>query len=78
MHRTVVLLFPNGETQYWFTERLFTAGDRLDRNGQAWIVSSVGAPDKDGRHTNMTLRPAEDSSLTIGSRLRRSQERVPG
>ena len=61
MPRTVTILFPDGKTEYWFTGLIFDVGDKLGRNGEPWIVTSVGEPDSDGTHTTITLRHDGDS-----------------
>ena len=42
MPRTLSLLFPNGETQFWLTEQMFEVGDRITRDGQTWVITSLG------------------------------------
>jgi hypothetical protein len=63
MPRTLTIFFPNGATEYWLTALVFEPGDKLDRNGATWIVTSVGSPEGDGesRHTTITVR--EDGDL---------------
>ena len=57
MPRTLSLLFPNGETEFWFTEQLFDVGDKITRDGQTWIVTNVGNFNRDGKALAVTLRP---------------------
>jgi hypothetical protein len=57
--RLLSLLFPDGGTQFWFTDELFAVGDRIIRDGQAWIVTSLGNFNRDGKALAVTLR-AED------------------
>jgi hypothetical protein len=61
MARTLSLLFPNGETQFWLTEQLFDVGDKITRDGQTWIVTSLGNFDRDGKALAVTLRADVDS-----------------
>jgi hypothetical protein len=49
-------LFPNGDTQFWLTEQLFVVGDKLTRDGQTWIVTSLGNFNRDGKALAVTLR----------------------
>ncbi len=57
MPRTLSLLFPNGETQFWFTEQTFVVGDKITRDGQTWIVTSLGNFNRDEKALAVTLRP---------------------
>jgi hypothetical protein len=61
MPRTLSLLFPNGETQFWLTEQLFDVGDEITRDGQTWIVASLGNFNRDGKALAVTVRPDDDS-----------------
>ena len=62
MPRTLTLFFPDGRTAYWLTALVFEPGDKLDREGGSWLVTSVGSPERDteGRHTTATLRAYSD------------------
>jgi hypothetical protein len=60
MPRTLSLLFPNGDTQFWLTERLFDVGDKVTHDGQTWIVTSVGNLNRDGKALAVTLRPDDE------------------
>jgi hypothetical protein len=57
--RTLSIHFPDGETQFWFTDRLFAPGDKIDRNGVPWIVTSIGESDGNAKHASITVRPHE-------------------
>ncbi len=59
MPRTLTMFFPDGRTEYWLTALVFEPGDKLDRNGESWIVTSVASPEMAGerRHMTLTLRP---------------------
>ena len=61
MPRTLSLLFPNGETQFWITEQLFEVGDTITRDGQTWVVTSLGNFNRDGKALAVTLRADDDS-----------------
>ena len=61
MPRTLSLLLPNGETQFWLTERLFEVGDRITRDGQTWVITSLGNFNRDGKALAVTLRADDDS-----------------
>jgi hypothetical protein len=58
--RLLSLLFPDGDTQFWFTNEVFAVGDRVIRDGQAWIVTSLGNFNRDGKALAMTLRPDDE------------------
>jgi hypothetical protein len=56
MPRTLSLLFPNGETEFWLTEQRFDVGDKISRNGETWIVTSLGNFNRDGKALAVTVR----------------------
>jgi hypothetical protein len=44
---------------------VFKVGDKLERNGESWIVTSIspldGGDDGDGKHTSITVRPVTEA-----------------
>ena len=54
--RTIVVRYPDGDTQYWLTEETFAAGDELRRNGHTWVVEAVLGPSRSGGYPTVTLR----------------------
>ena len=66
MPRTLSLLFPNGETQFWLTEQMFEVGDRITRDGQIWVVTSLGNFNRDGKALAVTLRVEGESQEATG------------
>lgn len=56
MPRMLSLLFPNGDTEFWRTERLFNVGDKITHGDQTWVVTSLGNFDRDGKAMAVTLR----------------------
>lgn len=55
--RTVVVRLPGGGTQYWFTDRSFSAGDKITRGGaSSWVVDDVLEPPHEATSTTVTLR----------------------
>jgi hypothetical protein len=54
--RTLSILFPDRETEFWFTDRVFAVGDTFKRNGATWIVTSVGERDGKTKHASVTVR----------------------
>jgi hypothetical protein len=54
------MLFPDGGTQFWLTKEEFLVGDKLTRNGEMWIVTSVGNFDRNGKALAVTLRPDDE------------------
>ena len=61
MPRTLSLLYPDGETEFWLTDKLFNVGDKITRNGQTWVVTSLGNFNRDGKAMAVTMRPDGDS-----------------
>jgi len=57
MPRTLSLLFSTGNTEFWLTEKMFDVGDKITRDGQTWIVTSLGNFNRDGKALAVTLRP---------------------
>jgi hypothetical protein len=45
--RTALVRFPNGDTQYWLTDREFAVGATVSQNDGHWIVSEI-TPERDG------------------------------
>jgi hypothetical protein len=51
---------PNGPTEYWFTELVFEVGDKFERAGETWVVTSIGETDQaNGKHVSVTVRRDE-------------------
>jgi hypothetical protein len=61
MPRTLSLLFPNGDTQFWLTEQMFDVGDKITRDGQTWVITSLGNFNRDGKALAVTLGAHGDS-----------------
>ena len=59
--RTVVISFPDGQSQYWLTDQLFAAGDTIQRNGNAWVVADVLEPARSGGYLKIVLRDLNGS-----------------
>jgi len=55
MPRTLTIRYPNGTIEYWFTELVFEAGDKLERSGMSWIVAHVSDPNEVGKHLTVTV-----------------------
>ncbi len=51
MPRTVTILFPDTPTEYWLTEAVLAVGDKLRRNGKAWVVAAIDESERDGGQT---------------------------
>jgi hypothetical protein len=64
--RTLAILFPDAEAQYWFTDRFFVVGDRLQRGGVTRFVTSVGESGGRGKHESITVRQDGDSPPSDG------------
>ena len=60
--RTIVVRYPDGDTQYWLTEETFSAGDELRRNGHTWVVEDVLGPSLSGGYPTVTLREKDVGS----------------
>jgi hypothetical protein len=61
MPRTLSLLYPDGEAEFWLTDKLFDVGDKITRNGQTWVVTSLGNFNRDGKAMAVTVRLDGDS-----------------
>jgi hypothetical protein len=69
--RQLAIFFPDGRSEYWLTVRVFEVGDKLDRAGTTWVVTSITSPDGhrsdsedgDDRHATMTVRSDDDGEL---------------
>lgn len=59
MAHTVTILFPDARTEYWLTNNPIVAvGDKLERNGQTWIVAAVDEVGS-GKAQTIKVRPPE-------------------
>jgi hypothetical protein len=38
---TLTILYPDGEREFWLTNRTFAPGDVLERNRRSWIVVRI-------------------------------------
>jgi hypothetical protein len=61
--RTVVMCFPDGGSQYWLTDKVFTAGETIERDGRRWVVSHVAGSRETGREPRVTLREVKREAL---------------
>jgi hypothetical protein len=58
--RTVVISFPDGQSQYWLTDQVFTVGDTIKRDTRAWIVADVLTPVRSGGYLKIRLHELEE------------------
>jgi hypothetical protein len=56
--RNLTVSYPNGESEYWFTERVFVPGDTVELKGSTWVVVAIGGSvDPEGdKHSRMIVR----------------------
>jgi hypothetical protein len=38
---TLTILYPDGEREFWLTNRTFAPGDVLERNMRSWVVVRI-------------------------------------
>ena len=62
--RTLAVHFPNGETEFWFTDAVYRAGDTVSYGDRDWIVTSVQPPARGDDHASMNVREADVSAHT--------------
>jgi hypothetical protein len=55
------LLYPDGKTEFWLTDKLFDVGDKIAYGGQSLIVTSLGNFNRDGKAMAVTVRLDSDS-----------------
>jgi hypothetical protein len=60
--RTLTIHYPDGQREYWFTDRVFQPGDLLKRATGSWVVESVGDPNDMGKHTTIFVQPGRRSN----------------
>jgi hypothetical protein len=63
--RTVVISFPNGQTQYWLTDQVFTVGDTIRRDARSWVVADVLTPARSGGYLKIRLHELEDVRAAV-------------
>jgi hypothetical protein len=61
MPRTLSSLFPNGQTEFWLTEQMFEVEDRITRDDQTWVITSLGNFNRDGKALAVTARADGES-----------------
>jgi hypothetical protein len=49
--RTVAVRFPDGDTEYWLTDQLFSVGQTITSRGREWAVVDVLVPGRDGNYS---------------------------
>jgi hypothetical protein len=65
---TVTILFPDARTEYRLTDNPVVAvGDKVERNGQAWIVAAVDEAES-GQAQTIKVRPAGRLGVEYASR----------
>jgi hypothetical protein len=57
--RTVVVDFAHGKSEYWLTDREFSVGQTLERDGRVWIVSDVAGSAQTGEKLRISVTEAE-------------------
>jgi hypothetical protein len=57
--RTVVVRFPGGSTEYWLTDQVFAAGDKLSRSDGEWVVADVLGADRTDGYEAIIVHGAE-------------------
>jgi hypothetical protein len=60
--RTVAIRFPDGDTQYWLTDRRFDSGERFEAKGRDWLIVDVAQADD---HYTVSVRPAVDVEVAV-------------
>jgi hypothetical protein len=61
--RSLTILFPDGRAEFWLTALVFAPGDKLEREGKSYIVTSIGdfGTGDDRRHMTVTVRLDHDT-----------------
>jgi hypothetical protein len=62
--RTVVMSFPDGESQYWLTDQVFSVGDTIRRDARSWIVADVLTPARSGGYLKIRLHELAEVPAT--------------
>jgi hypothetical protein len=72
--RTVALRFPEGETQYWLTDKVFSVGETIQRDGRIYVVREVASTRETGREPRITLEDltAESAPSDVEERNRQA------
>jgi hypothetical protein len=63
--RTVVISFPDGQSQYWLTDIVFTVGDTIKRDARSWIVADVLTPARSGGYLKVRLHELEEAAAAV-------------
>jgi hypothetical protein len=59
--RTVAIRFPDGDTEYWLTDQLFSVGQTIASKGRDWAVVDVLDPERGGHHAIAVREPEIES-----------------
>ena len=72
--RTLALRFPEGDTQYWLTDRVFAVGETIERYGRTFVVSDVASTRETGREPRITLEevPSDPTRADASERDRQA------
>jgi hypothetical protein len=60
---SVVVRFPNGDSEYRLTQKVPEVGDALKANGDTWVVTEV-TEDRDGSAVVTLRASASDGSVS--------------
>ncbi len=52
----MIVRFPEGETQYWLTDKSFAVGEPVTEGGETFLVSEILDPESTDTHLTVTLR----------------------
>jgi hypothetical protein len=61
--RTVAVYFPDGETEYWLTDRALSVGDTIERNGRRFSVSVAAGSREAGEERRVTLQESPPAAV---------------
>ena len=53
--RTIAVRLPSGDTEYWLTDQIFSAGDAVRCQGRDWVVVEIFDLHRAGGHPTVTL-----------------------
>jgi hypothetical protein len=54
--RTVSIRFPDGDTEFWLTDQIFSARQTIASRGREWLVAEVLEPIRGNGHWTVTVR----------------------
>ena len=54
---TLTILYPDGEREFWFTDRIYTPGDVVVRDDRRWVVVRIDGGASRAENSTLVVMP---------------------